>query len=88
MVARNYQYRLKFEEVALQAIESLPKNLRRQVGYSIDQMQYDWSGDIKKLKGYDHQYRLRVGRLRILFELAASTIIIYAVKDRKDAYER
>ena len=88
MVARNYRYSLKFEDVALQAIETLPNNLRRQVGYSIDQMQYDWSGDIKKLKGHEHHYRLRVGKLRSLFELAGNTIIIYAAKDRKDAYGR
>ena len=32
-------------------------------------------------------YRLRVGNLRVLFLLAGDAIQVYAVKDRKDAYE-
>lgn len=45
--------------------------------------------DIKKLKGYQQHYRIRIGRLiRILFELSADrTLIIYSISTREKAYE-
>lgn len=43
--------------------------------------------DIKKLRGYRKQYRLRVGKYRILFELGLEkTIVVYAILPRKVAY--
>jgi len=43
--------------------------------------------DLKKLKGYESQYRLRVGSYRILFEFQKPrTIIVYAILPRKTAY--
>ncbi|MDA1275431.1 MAG: hypothetical protein O2960_15525 [Verrucomicrobia bacterium] len=35
----------------------------------------------------DAPYRLRVGDYRVLFRLEGNTIVVYDVKDRKDAYE-
>lgn len=83
-----YKYTLDFEGSALSALEALPKNIRRQIGYSIDLLQRDWTGDIKKLEGEKSEYRLRVGKYRVLFELAGRDSVVYAVKDRKDAYGR
>ncbi|MGB9660306.1 MAG: type II toxin-antitoxin system RelE family toxin [Nitrososphaerales archaeon] len=42
---------------------------------------------MKKLRGYRNQYRLRMGKYRILFELRPKrTIVIFAVLPRKVAY--
>jgi mRNA-degrading endonuclease RelE of RelBE toxin-antitoxin system len=62
--------------------------VRRQIGHGIDLLQRDLDGDVKKLKGYPHEYRLRVGNWRILFELIGSHITVYDVGDRKDIYDR
>jgi mRNA interferase RelE/StbE len=45
--------------------------------------------DIKKLKGYQYHYRIRVGKLvRILFELSLErTIIVYFISTREKAYD-
>ncbi len=45
--------------------------------------------DIKKLQGYQHHYRIRVGKLfRILFELQENrTIIVYSISTREKAYK-
>ena len=43
--------------------------------------------DIRKLEGQRSHYRLRVGSYRILFRLIGNRIEVYAVKQRKDAYE-
>jgi mRNA interferase RelE/StbE len=45
--------------------------------------------DVKKLKGYKDQYRLRVGEFRVLFELQPEhTIVVYTVLPRKKAYQK
>lgn len=44
--------------------------------------------DIKKLRGYENHYRLRIGKHRILFELIKpNKIIIYAILPREQAYQ-
>jgi mRNA-degrading endonuclease RelE of RelBE toxin-antitoxin system len=42
---------------------------------------------VKKLGAKTHEYRLRWGSLRVLFTLEGDLISVYAVKDRKKAYE-
>jgi mRNA-degrading endonuclease RelE of RelBE toxin-antitoxin system len=34
-----------------------------------------------------YEYRLRIGRYRVLFMLEADLISVYSVRDRKQAYE-
>ena len=45
--------------------------------------------DICKLKGYDNTYRIRVGNLRIVYEVlwAQRTVIIHYIDPREKAYE-
>jgi len=80
-------YRLEIMPEALRDLRALPKHLRRSVGHKIDLLQTGFSGDIKKLSLRHHEYRLRVGSLRVLFTLEINQIRIYAVKQRKKAYE-
>lgn len=39
--------------------------------------------DIKPLKGHDHEYRLRVGRYRVLFDVEAGLRVISIEQVRK-----
>jgi mRNA-degrading endonuclease RelE of RelBE toxin-antitoxin system len=57
------------------------------IGRKLDLAQHDLTGDIKKLKGFKHKYRLRAGNYRMLFELEGACIVVYHVGDRKDIYE-
>jgi mRNA-degrading endonuclease RelE of RelBE toxin-antitoxin system len=50
-------------------------------------LQQEFAGDVKKLEGPRNHYRLRVGDHRILFRMNANVIEVYAVKQRKNAYE-
>lgn len=45
--------------------------------------------DIKKLRGYQNHYRIRVGKtVRILFELSIDqTIVVYSISTLEKAYE-
>jgi len=45
------RYRIEFGDEALAALRGLPKELRRNVGFRLDQLQDDLAGDVKKLKG-------------------------------------
>ena len=44
-------------------------------------------GDVKKLQGrLPSEYRLRVGRFRVIFARENGEIVVLRVADRKDAY--
>jgi len=42
---------------------------------------------VKKLAANENAYRLRIGSYRVFFRLEGIVIAVYAVKDRKNAYE-
>ena len=88
MAKPEYNYTLEFRPTPLKTLESVSKDIRRQIGHAIDLLQRDLTGDIKKLKGHKFEYRLRVGSYRVLFELIGSHITVYDVGDRKDIYGR
>ncbi len=88
MAKPEYKYSLEFRPTPLKILESLPKDIRRQIGHALDLLQRDLAGDIKKLKGHKVEYRLRVGSYRVRFELIGSHITVYDVGDRKDIYDR
>jgi mRNA interferase RelE/StbE len=81
------RYRLDIQEEARKQLRTLPADDRRRIGQRLDALQNDLSGDVKKMTARTQEYRLRVGNFRILFLLERDLISVYAVKDRKDAYE-
>jgi len=80
-------YRIEIKEEARRQLRALSKEQRRLIGKRLDLVQEDLKGDVKKLSGRYHEYRLRVGRYRVLFMLEGDLISVYAVRDRKEAYE-
>jgi mRNA interferase RelE/StbE len=80
------RYTLFISEEAREQLRALPKPLRRNIGQRLDALQDGLSGDVKKLTARENKYRLRVGTYRILFELEGSTVFVYAVKHRSEAY--
>ena len=63
------RYRLEIKEEARQQLRALGREQRRNVGRRLDTLQSDLFGDVKKLTAKTHEYRLRVGSLRVLFTL-------------------
>lgn len=80
-------FRLEIKDEAREQLRALPKDHRRNIGYRLDQLQTDLAGDVKKLAARNHEYRLRIGGFWVLFTLGSDLIVVYAVKDRKEAYE-
>jgi mRNA interferase RelE/StbE len=85
MAGANFQ--LVISEEALEQIRALPKLLRQRIGSRLSILENTFTGDIKKLVGVENKYRLRVGNYRVLFRLDGNQILVYSVRDRKDAYE-
>lgn len=81
------RYRLAISDKAREQLRAFPKELRRNLGQRREALRDDLQGDVTKLKAQGSRYRLRVGSHRVLFVLAGDTIEVYAVKDRKEAYE-
>lgn len=80
-------YQLFISEEAREQLRSLSEEFRRNIGHRLDLLQQEFAGDIKKLEGPRNHYRLRVGDHRILFRMNRNVIEVYAVKQRKNAYE-
>jgi mRNA-degrading endonuclease RelE of RelBE toxin-antitoxin system len=81
------RYRLEIKEEARQQLRALSKERRRNIGRRLDALQTNLAGDVKKLTAKTREYRLRVGSMRVLFILENDLISVYAIKDRKEAYE-
>jgi mRNA-degrading endonuclease RelE of RelBE toxin-antitoxin system len=81
------RYRIEISEKAREQLRALPKQMCRNVGQRMEAMRDDLHGDVLKLREKGNRYRLRVGAYRVLFVLAGDAIQVYAVKDRKQAYD-
>jgi mRNA interferase RelE/StbE len=81
-------YQLAISKAAREQLRQLAQDVRRNIGYRLHLLQQDLTGDVRKLEGQQkNHYRLRVGTRRVLFRLNGGTIEVYAVKQRKEAYE-
>ena len=74
-------------EYSKQAIGYLEKQTERQstrIRVSINNLPV---GDVRKLKGIDNGYRLRIGSVRILFERYGGKVYIVKIDNRGDVYK-
>jgi mRNA interferase RelE/StbE len=79
-----------FSGKALKDLRGIDKKRQQQIFDHISAFENDPSSvKIQKLKGYDNQFRLRVGFLRIRLEIhwADGQAEVKRIKDRKDAYK-
>ena len=84
------RYRVLLEKRAQRQLEKSDENECKRILEALHVLSEEGFSsrlDLKKLKGYENQYRLRVGRYRVLFDLQVErTVIVYAVLPRKQAY--
>lgn len=74
-----------YSKEAVKNIEKMDKPMKLRLKVAIGRLP---SGDVKKLKGYQNDYRLRVGNLRVLFSVKNDTIIVKDVLPRGQVYKR
>ena len=71
-------------------LDELPQDLKKRIRTALNELESKWPIcrlDIKKLKGYDNHYRIRVGDYRILFFREEGTAKIYDISHRNDVYK-
>ncbi len=79
-------YRVELMPKAIKDLKHIPKPYAKNVLDKIQVLEGGLTGDIKKLTNFSPEYRLRVGKYRVLFEIENQAILVYRVKHRKEAY--
>lgn len=70
-------YRIIIKKPAKKFIDKLPKNEKLRIIKAIEKLPE--GEDIKKLKGHDNIYRLRVGDYRILYSVDNGEFIVIVI---------
>ncbi len=70
---------------AFKDLQSLPRDATKQLLSKIEALENDLVGDVKRLTNITPEYRLRVGRYRVLFEIERDRVVIYRIVHRKEA---
>ena len=76
--------RIVYKKKAVKYINSADMQTKKRLKEAIEKIPF---GDIKKLAGFENEYRLRVGDLRVLFTLEENTITVNDIKPRGQAYK-
>lgn len=79
-------YDIAFKPRAIKDLESFPAAQRRRILAKIEDLKNDLAGDVKRLTDFTPEYRLRVGNYRVLFEVEDGVVVVYRIRNRKDAY--
>lgn len=79
-----WKMKIEYKKKAVKYINGADKATKKRLKEAIEKIPF---GDIKKLKGFETEYRLRVGGLRVLFTMDNETITINDIKPRGQAYK-
>lgn len=85
MSSGGYILHIEYKKKAVKYINTCDQVTKKRLKEGIEKIPF---GDIKKLKGFDCEYRLRIGDLRVLFTLENDTITINDILPRGEAYKR
>ena len=83
-------YKIEIKSSAAKELENLPKQMIPRVVAAIrDLAENPYPKGVKKLAGFEHTYRIRVGNYRIVYDLLKKKLIIQIIRirHRKDAYK-
>ena len=83
------EYEVHFVSSAAKEFRSLPIDIKRRIGVAVETLQQTpRPSGVRKLHGYEHLYRIRVGQYRIIYEVddPANLVRITRVRHRREAY--
>jgi len=80
------RYSVQFKPHAIKDLESLDSKIQLRVIKKIEEMSHDLKGDVRHLTDSTPEFRLRIGDYRVLFEIEGALIIVYRVRNRREAY--
>ena len=84
-------YNVVLTKRAVKNFRKLPEDLQNRYGQIFDELNHSFAPirlNVKKLKGYENTYRIRVGSWRIIYKVNKNekSIVIYDILPRKSAY--
>lgn len=80
-------YTVKLKPRAVKDLRRIQKQDASRIADALDRLTHELDGDVKRLTNFTPEYRLRVGRYRVLFEVEEKRdIIVYRVIHRREAY--
>jgi mRNA interferase RelE/StbE len=80
------RYQVDLTPRAQKDLDALPTKERDRIVRKLFALQNGLTGDIKRLRHAFPDYRLRVGDYRALFAIEGTSIVVYEVSHRRDAY--
>lgn len=80
------EYKVEIKPRAIKDMKSFPPFDRDRILHAIEGLGDGLAGDVKRLTNFRPDYRLRVGGYRILFNIEEEAVVVYRIKQRKDAY--
>ena len=76
---------IQYAKMAVKSIGAMDRTIKRRIKQAIEGLP---QGDVKRLKGSDELYRMRVGGWRIVFSYPdKNTILIEKIAPRSDVYK-
>ena len=81
-------YQVELMPRAIKDIKKISKAEASKVITALSKLKGGLTGDVKRLTKHSHEYRLRVGSYRALFEIEGQKLTIYRIRHRKDIYQR
>lgn len=80
------RYKVFFKPKAVKDIEALGAKDQDRILARIEEMSDNLKGDVKRLKDFFPEYRLRVGDYRVLFAVEGKALMIYRIRHRRESY--
>ena len=84
-------YEIIITKTIQKQLDNLPNNIQERVYQKIAQLAEEPRPDgVVKLKGYDNEYRIRIGDYRLVYEIRDDQLIVLLVqcKHRRDVYKK
>lgn len=83
-------YRIEWKRSATKDLRRLPSETIAKILAVVDALASNpYPTNVRKLTGFEHTYRIRVGDYRVVYDIHSSVLVIdvIRVRHRKDAYD-
>jgi len=81
------KYTVEIKPRAIKDLKCIHREDAARVLAALKGLETNLAGDVKRLTDFSPEYRLRVGRYRVLFEIEdQERVVIYRIVHRREAY--
>ena len=81
------RYDVELKPRAMKDLRKIERDEATRIADSLERLQEDLQGDVKRLTSHTPEYRLRAGTYRVLFEIIEpNRVVVYRIVHRREAY--